>query len=174
MAVSRRMIIFAPMKDKKVIFRPMRRFKQELPEQECLEILSKAYRGFLSVVGDGGYPYTVPINFLYSDGHLWFHCALEGHKLDAIKACDKACFTVIDDPVKEEKDWWYHVRSVICFGRIHMVEDNVQRLSMLRALGMKYFPEGYDIEADMLKNGPRAAMLDFEIEHMSGKRVREK
>lgn len=162
------------MENEESVFRPMRRFKQELPEQECLEILDKAYRGFLSVVGDGGYPYAVPINFLYSDGHLWFHCALEGHKLDAIKACDKACFTVIDDPVKEENDWWYHVRSVICFGRIHMVEDNVQRLSMLRALGMKYFPEGYDIEADMVKNGPRAAMLDFEIEHISGKRVREK
>lgn len=162
------------MENEESVFRPMRRFKQELPEQECLEILDKAYRGFLSVVGDGGYPYAVPINFLYSDGHLWFHCALEGHKLDAIKACDKACFTVIDDPVKEENDWWYHVRSVICFGRIHMVENNVQRLSMLRALGMKYFPEGYDIEADMVKNGPRAAMLDFEIEHISGKRVREK
>ena len=162
------------MENEESVFRPMRRFKQELPEQECLEILDQAYRGFLSVVGDGGYPYAVPINFLYSDGHLWFHCALEGHKLDAIKACDKACFTVIDDPVKEENDWWYHVRSVICFGRIHMVENNVQRLSMLRALGMKYFPEGYDIEADMVKNGPRAAMLDFEIEHISGKRVREK
>ena len=162
------------MKDKEVIFRPMRRFKQELPEQECRDILTKAYRGFLSVIGDGGYPYTVPINFLYSDGHLWFHCAFEGHKLDAIKACDKACFTVIDDPVKEENDWWYHVRSVICFGRIHIVDNDEIRLAMLRQLGMKYFPEGYDIEADMLKNGPRAAMLDFEIEHMSGKRVREK
>ena len=162
------------MKSEETLFRPMRRFKQELPQQECLDILTKAYRGFLSVIGDGGYPYTVPINFLYADGHLWFHSALEGHKLDAIKSCDKACFTVIDTPVKEENDWWYHVRSVICFGRIHLVEDNGKRLSMLHQLGMKYFPEGYDIEADMVKNGPRAAVLDFEIEHMSGKRVREK
>jgi len=152
----------------------MRRFKQELPEQECQEILTKAYRGFLSVIGDGGYPYALPINFVYADGHIWLHSALEGHKIDAIKACDKACFTVIDNPVKEENDWWYHVKSVICFGRIHLVTDEAEHTTRLRQLGAKYFPDGYDIDADMMKNGPRAAVLDFEIEHMSGKKVREK
>ena len=45
------------------MFRPMRRSKQQLPEQECVDILNNAYRGFLSVIGDGGYPYTIPINF---------------------------------------------------------------------------------------------------------------
>ena len=152
----------------------MRRFKQALSAEECQEILAKGYRGFLSVIGDGGYPYALPINYLYADGHLWFHCALEGHKMDAIKACDKACFTVIDEPVREKDDWWYHVRSVICFGRIHVVEDDARRMAMLRRLGEKYFPDGYDIAADMKKNGSRAAVLDLEIEHMSGKRVREK
>lgn len=155
-------------------FRPMRRFKQALPEQECREILTRAFRGILSVIGDGGYPYALPINFLYADGHFWFHCALEGHKMDAIKACDKACFTVYDEPVKEENDWWYHVKSVICFGRIRIVTDEAERMTRFRQFGAKYFPEGYDIDSDMMKNGPRAAVLDFEIEHMSGKRVKEK
>ena len=155
-------------------FRPMRRFKQALPEQECREILARAYRGTLSVIGDGGYPYALPINYVYADGHIWFHCALEGHKMDAVRACDKACFTVIDEPVKEENDWWYHVRSVICFGRVHVVTDDAERLVRPRQLGMKNFPEGYDIDSDMMKNGPRAAVLDFDIEHMSGKRVKEK
>ena len=155
-------------------FRPMRRFKQELPEQECEDILQKAYRGFLSVIGDGGYPYSLPINFVYADGHIWFHCALEGHKMDALKACDKACFTVIGEPVREENDWGYHVKSVICFGRVRIVSDEAERRARLRQLGAKYFPEGYDIDSDLTKNGPRAAVLDFTVEHMSGKRVREK
>ena len=159
---------------KEMIFRPMRRFKQELPEQECRDILANAYRGTLSVIGDGGYPYALPINFLYADGHIWFHCALEGHKMDAIRACDKACFTVLTEPVKEENDWWYHVKSVICFGRLRIVSDDAERLTRLRQLGAKYFPEGYDINADIMKNGPHAAVLDFEIEHLSGKRVKEK
>ena len=152
----------------------MRRFKQQLSDQECRDILTMAYRGFLSVIGDGGYPYAVPINFVYSDGHILFHCAMEGHKLDAIKACEKACFTVIDEPVREPGDWWYHVKSVICFGRVRIVSDDAQRLQGLRILGQKYFPQGYDMEADIVKNGPRAALLDFTIEHMSGKQVREK
>ena len=66
------------------------------------------------------------------------------------------------------------MRSVICFGRVRVVSEDAERLAMLRKLGSKYFPEGYDMEADMVKNAPRAAMLDFSIEHMSGKRVREK
>ena len=85
-------------------FRPMRRFKQQLPEEECAAILETAYRGFLFVIGDGGYPYAVPINYVYADGMLYFHCAAEGHKLDALRASDKACFTVIDTPEKEPDD----------------------------------------------------------------------
>ena len=84
----------------------MRRFRQALPEETCHQILKNAYRGFLSVIGDGGYPYSVPINFVFEDGKLYFHCAREGHKLDAVRACDKACFTVLDEPEKEpEKDF---------------------------------------------------------------------
>jgi len=155
-------------------FRPMRRFKQALPPEECTAILETAYRGFLSVIGDGGYPYTVPINFVFTDGKLYFHCAREGHKLDAIRSCDKACFTVIDDPVKEPDSWWYHVRSVICFGRIAILESGEEHDRRLVELGKKYFPDGYDIDTDMKRNAPRAEVLKFTIEHISGKKVREK
>ena len=168
------MFVFRKEMDTEVPFRPMRRFKQALQEQDCREILGAAYRGTLSVIGDGGYPYAIPINFLYADGHIWFHCALAGHKIDAVKTCDKACFTVIENPVKEENDWWYHVRSVICFGRIRIVTDDTERITRLRQLGSKDVPDGYDIDSDMMKNGPRAAVLDFEIEHLSGKQVKEK
>ncbi|MBQ4476213.1 MAG: pyridoxamine 5'-phosphate oxidase family protein [Bacteroidales bacterium] len=154
-------------------FRQMRRFKQQLPDEDCVTILNEAYRGFLSVVGDGGYPYTIPINFVYADGHIYFHCAQEGHKIDALKTCDKACFSVIDEPVREPGDWWYHVRSVVCFGRISFVEEPSERLAKLRMVGKKYFPEGYDMENDIQRNGSRAAILDMKIEHMTGKQVKE-
>ena len=155
-------------------FRPMRRFRQQLPDEESLSILETGYRGFLSVIGDGGYPYTVPINYVYDAGTLYFHCAREGHKLDALRVCDKACFTVIDDPVREPGDWWYHVNSVICFGHIRIIEDAAEALVHLKTLGAKYFPEGYDIEGDLAKNGPRAVVLELSLEHVTGKKVREK
>ena len=155
-------------------FRPMRRMKQQLEEGDCMAILSSAMRGVLSVVGDGGYPYGVPINFVYDDGKLYFHCAKEGHKLDAIRACDKTCFTVLDEPQKEPGDWWYHVRSVVCFGTMRIVEDEAERMTRLRMLGRKYFPDGYDLEGDLRRSGPNAEMLEMTIVHMTGKRVREK
>lgn len=154
-------------------FRSMRRFKQQLSLEECESILKQAYRGFLSVNGEEGYPYTIPVNFVYADHHLYFHSALNGHKIDAIKKCAKACFTVIDKPVKEENDWWFHVRSVICFGQIHILEDEEHRMEKLRLLGGKYFPEGYDIPAELKQNGPRTLVLDFSIEHITGKQVKE-
>ena len=94
--------------------------------------------------------------------------------MDAIKECDKACFTVINEPVREPDDWWYHVKSVICRGRITVIGDGDEHLSKLKLLGSKYFPEGYDMAVDIRRNGPRAAILDLRIEHISGKQVREK
>ena len=160
--------------DADVAFRPMRRFKQQMSDGECAALLGRAARGVLSVVGDGGYPYGVPLDFLYADGHLYFHCAREGHKLDAIGRCDKASFCVLSDGVKEADSWWYHFESVVCFGRIAVVDDPARTDALLRKIGAKYFPQGYDIEDDMRKNAPRALVLDMRIEHISGKRVREK
>lgn len=155
-------------------FRPMRRFKQQLTDEECTLLLMKAPRGVLAVLGDFGYPYAVPLDFVYDEGRIYFHCAKEGHKLDAIRNCDKASFCVLSEGVKEPGDWWYHFESVICFGRIHVVDDPEVANAKLRLLGAKYFPEGYDMEDDMAKNAPRAEVLELVLEHVTGKRVREK
>lgn len=155
-------------------FRGMRRFKQAASPEECMELLSKAPRGVLSVLGDGGYPYGVPLNFIYEEGKIFFHCAVEGHKVDALKLCEKASFCVLSEPEKKEGEWWNTFLSVICFGRVHRVTDPSEHDRLLRALGMKYFPDGYDLEGDMIKNAPRALVMEFIIEHMSGKHVREK
>lgn len=155
-------------------FRPMRRFKQQLTDAECIAILQSQPRGILAVLGDGGYPYTVPLDFFYDDGRLYFHCAKEGHKLDAIRRCDKVSFCVLTDGIKEPDSWWYHFDSVVCFGRICTVDDGVRKDALLRQLGAKYFPQGYDLEGDMAKNAPRAEVLELRIEHLSGKRVKEK
>ena len=159
--------------EKNTNFRPMRRFKQQLPMEECAAILQKAYRGFLSINGDDGYPYTIPMNFLYTDNHIYFHSAIRGHKIDAINRSPKACFTVIDEPVKEENDWWYHVQSVICFGQIHIIDNEDERIQRLRQFGKKYFPDNYDIHKELKQNAPHATVLDFCIEHITGKRVKE-
>lgn len=155
-------------------FRPLRRWKQAASVAECEEVLRTAWRGILSVLGENGYPYGIPLNFLYADGKIYFHCALEGHKLDAIRTCEKVCFTVLSEPVKNPGEWWNCFTSVICFGRIAEVRDEARKDDLLRALGAKFFPPTHDLEADMARNAPRALVLELTIDHLSGKKVREK
>ena len=161
------------------MFRQMRRFKQLLPIETCQQILATQKRSVLSLLGDDDYPYGVPMNFVYDPtrgelGSVFFHSAVEGHKLDALIAHDKASLTVMDGGERNEGEWWYYVNSVICFGRICVVEDPELIHSALYALGAKYFPADTDIEADIAKNGRRVKMLELKIEHMTGKHVQEK
>ena len=161
------------------MFRPMRRFKQQLPDDECRQILAQARRGILSVLGDDDFPYGVPINFVYlpevgEHGAIYFHSALTGHKVDAIAAHDKASFVVMDEGRRNEGEWWYYVKSVISFGRVSKVEDETYKHDALRALAEKYFPPEIDIEDDIARNGARVHMLELRIEHMTGKDVQEK
>lgn len=137
-------------------------------------MLSSAWRGILSVHGDNGYPYGVPVNFLYSEGKIYFHCAKAGHKLDAVRANDKVCFTVLSEPVRNPGEWWNCFTSVICFGHIAEVTDKQEADRLLRLIGAKFFPEGYDLEKDMRNNAPNALVMEITIDHISGKHVREK
>ena len=102
------------------MFRKIRRFKQEMPAEECRELLKTQVRGVLSLLGADGYPYGLPIDYWYNeaDGKLYFHGAKEGHKIDAIRACDKASFCIHDEGVRMDGEWPLHFRSVIVFGRI--------------------------------------------------------
>lgn len=155
-------------------FRPLRRFKQAATPQECERLLSSAKRGILSVHGENGYPYGLPVNYLYLDGKIYFHCAKTGHKLDAVRADDKVCFTVLSEPVKNPGEWWNCFTSVICFGRISELSEKIEKDRLMRLIGAKYFPEGYDLESDMTKNAGNALILEIKIDHLSGKHVREK
>ena len=108
------------------MFRKMRRSKQELTKEECIEILKKEPRGVLSVQGEEGYPYGMPMTHWYNekDGKIYFHGAKSGHKIDAIRNCDKVSFCVMDKGYRNEGEWALNIRSVIVFGRLHTVEES--------------------------------------------------
>ena len=114
------------------------------------------------------------MNYVYEDGHVYFHGAREGHKIDSVRRHDKASFCVVSDGVQEKNDWWFHFVSVIVFGRVREVSDEEDRNRLLRLLGGKYFPTKEMLEDEMRQAAARAAVLDLEIEHMTGKRIREK
>ena len=157
------------------MFRPMLRKKQQLPEEECLELLRREPRGVLSDLGDEGYPYGVPINHYYcpEDGRLYFHSGKTGHKIDAIRQMDKASFCVYDSGFRREGEWALNIRSVIVFGRIEMVEDTARIYEIARRLSRKFTDDENYIEQEIARSGPGTLMFALNIEHMTGKLVNE-
>ena len=155
-------------------FRPMRRIRQQLSDEESIGILEKATSGTLALLGDNGYPYAVPISYVYSEGKLFFHSALSGHKVDAIRNCDKSSFCVVEqDEVKPEK-YTTFFRSVIAFGRIHIIEDETEKLAIARLLGNRYNPNDDESLQKEIENGlARMLAIRFDIEHLTGKEAIE-
>ena len=157
----------------------MRRKTQQLPPAEAEAILRAGSSGVLALAGEEGYPYALPISYVYHEGRLYFHCAPTGHKMDAIARCPKASFCVIaqDDVVPELYTTRY--RSVIAFGSIRKLEDEQAIITALDVLGRKYAP-GLAPSAEIAKSLPRVCVLEMTIDHLTGKegieltRLREK
>lgn len=157
------------------MFREMRRKKQQLEESECIELLKNEKRGVLSVIGDDGYPYGIPMDHYYNEenGKIYFHCALEGHKIDAVKACDKASYCVFDEGYRNEGEWALNIKSVVVFGRIRLLDDHEQALHMAEMLAEKFTDDRAYIEHELKHFGPRMACLEITPEHITGKLVNE-
>jgi uncharacterized protein len=158
------------------MFRGMRRWKQSVPVEECRKILMEERRGAFSVLGDNGYPYTIPINFYYDDNDhcIYFHGAKEGHKVDAIKRCDKVCFTTWNTGYQDEGCWAWNVSSVIVFGRARLVENREMAEDRVRKLAMKYYPTMEEVEKGLDASMDRLLLFAIDIEHMTGKLVNER
>ncbi|MDO5859643.1 pyridoxamine 5'-phosphate oxidase family protein [Methanobrevibacter sp.] len=154
------------------MFREMRRRKQELSKEECIDILVNEPRGVLALLGDDDYPYSLPMSHVYTDGKIYFHGAMKGHKNDAIKRHDKVSYCVMGKGVKT--DWWYTFKSVIVFGRIKTISDRDEKIDKLTCLGDKFFPTHEDTVNEIDRLLDKTEVFEITIEHMSGKIVKEK
>ena len=151
-------------------FREMRRKRQQLSDEESYAILQNATSGTLALLGDGDYPYAVPISYVYSEGKLYFHSALSGHKVDAIRSCDRASFCVVAQDDVKPAMYTTFFRSVIAFGRIHIVDDEAEKLTAARLLGNRYNPHQDEALQKELENGlARMLVIRLDIEHLTGK-----
>ena len=157
------------------MFRKMRRFKQQISDNECRKILREQKRGILSLIGDEGYPYGIPLDHWYceEDGNIYFHAAKEGHKIDAIKKNDKACFTVYDEGYKKPGEWALNINSVVIFGRISLVEDYEKAGEICTNLVKKFTDDEEFLENEMKNALPRVQCLQLIPEHITGKLVNE-
>lgn len=159
------------------MFREMRRKNQQVSEADCKNLLREEKRAAFSVLGEHGYPYTIPINFYYDegDGKIYFHGSKTGHKADAISNCTKVCLTVWNQGYKKEGCWEWNATSVVIFGKVHIVHDPSVINDKLRKLTTKYYPSQEEVDKAMASPSMNCVQLfAIDIEHMTGKLVNEK
>ena len=154
-----------------IMFRPMRRTAQQLTRQQCLDILAAATHGVLAVHGDEGYPYAVPLSYVLHDEKIYIHCAMSGHKLDAMKMNKKVSFCVVaqDEIVPETYSTDYI--SVIVFGRARIMDDPAEKRAAIERLAVRYAPNEptSHMNAEIEESAGHMAMVEITIEHMTGK-----
>ena len=157
------------------MFREIVRKKNAISQNECIEILKTELRGVLSVIGDGGYPYGLPINYFYNeeDGHVYFHSGKSGHKIDSIAKCDKVSFCVYDSGYREDGDWALNIKSVILFGRIRALDDFDKAMDICRKLSCKFTADSEYIEKEIISFGKNTLCLELIPEHITGKIIKE-
>lgn len=157
------------------MFKEMRRNTQLLHPQATISILENATCGVLAVIGEDGYPYSVPLSYVYDNGKIYFHCARQGHKIDAIKANPKASFCVIaqDDVIPEKYTTLY--RSAIVFGTIKILQDEKEILETITKLAVKYHSGASETDRnqEISRCMNSLLMLEMSVEHMSGKASKE-
>ena len=157
------------------MFRPIRKKKNELSMEETKKLLHQERRGVLAVQGDDGYPYGVPVNYIYveEENKILFHGARAGHKADAIKANDKVCFTVFGNEEIREEEWAPFMQSAIVFGRCHIIEDRDEAVRRVKQFALKYYPSQQEVDEEAARDGMAVQMYEITIEHISGKQIQE-
>jgi len=150
----------------------MRRKNQELSKKECDEILSNAKTGTLAVTGDENYPYAVPLNFIYLNNKIYFHCAKEGHKIDAIKKNSKVSFCVVSKDEVVPEVFGTDFRSVILFGCARIMNED-EFMPVILEFTKKYCPKEAEsaVKAEINKDFKRLCIVEIEIDHMTGKKA---
>lgn len=156
-----------------IMFRKMRRAKQELSEEECIDILINQPRGVLALLGDYDYPYALPMSHAYVDGKIYFHGAKTGHKNDAVKNHEKVSYCVMDEGVLNDDGWSYTFRSVIVFGKITTLTDKDEKIDRLTYLGDKFFPTHEETVKEINRLIDKTEVFEISIDHISGKIVEE-
>lgn len=157
------------------MFREVARKKQSLDMKQITKILNSEKRGVLSVNGEHGYPYGLPINYWYNEenGCLYFHSGKKGHKIDAINADNRVSFCVYDEGFRKDGEWALNISSVIVFGKLHVVEDYEKVVDICRRLSFKFTSDVTYIDSEIQKFAKDTLCYELRPEHITGKIVNE-
>ncbi|MGD9567864.1 MAG: pyridoxamine 5'-phosphate oxidase family protein [Sedimentibacter sp.] len=151
------------------MFREMRRKDKQLTNEKCNEILKNSEIGVLSTICENGYPYGVPLNYVYFNNSIYFHCAKIGQKLDNIKFNDKVSFCVTCDVELLPDKFDTNYKSVIIFGKAEEINEHEKEealLELIKKYSSKFMEQGINY---IEKSKGATLVYKINIEHITGK-----
>ncbi|QCX34248.1 pyridoxamine 5'-phosphate oxidase family protein [Caloramator sp. E03] len=152
------------------MFRELRRKDRKMEENESKIILSEGIFGVLSTIGEDGYPYGVPVNYVYKEGNIFFHSAVEGKKIDNFKFNNKVSFCVVGKADIISKKFSMAYESVIVFGRVKELEEKEKEEALFELI-KKYCNDYINEGAEYIEKAKnKTKVFKIEIEHISGKK----
>ena len=150
--------------------REMHKKDTQLTMEATKELLVKGHHGTLSVNGDDGYPYAVPVNYVYLNDAVYIHSAKYGYKIEALEKNDKVCFSAIISSNVLPSHFTAEFESVIAFGKAELVADDAEKQEVLETFITRFAPGREEAGAKMIKgNFPHTAIIKVNIESMTGK-----
>ncbi|MCG8473137.1 MAG: pyridoxamine 5'-phosphate oxidase family protein [Desulfobacterales bacterium] len=153
------------------MFRVLKREEKGLRREEAEALLAAGEYGVLSTIGEDGFPYGVPVNYVYEKGQIFFHCAVSGHKLDNIKACEKVSFCVVAESRVVPEKFTTHFKSVVAFGAARLAEGEEKERGLF-ALVEKYAPGHQADGAAYIRSAlKKTGVVVMEVAHLSGKKA---
>lgn len=153
------------------MFKQMRRKERQIEIIEAEEILKNGEYGVLSTNGENGYSYGTPLSYVYFNNSVYFHCALEGQKLENINYNNKISFCVVGKTCVIQAKFSTKYESTILFGEANEVfgeEKNEALIAILK----KYSPDFIDKGKLYIKNaGDKTKVIKININKISGKAI---
>ena len=151
------------------MYREMRKKKRQLSEKETLEIIETGEYGVLATTGPDNQPYAVPVNYVYHNGKIFFHCARSGQKIDNMKSNPMISFCIVYNcdiiPEKFTTDF----KSAIVFGKAREADDTGKKEGLI-ALVNRFSGDHIAAGAEEIKKAWDATtVIVIDIEHMTGK-----
>jgi len=151
------------------MFNEIRRKDRQITNEEIEVILINGEYGFLSTISGNGYPYVVPISYVYYDNSIYFHCATEGEKLNNIRQNNKVSFCVVTDTQVLPEKFSTNYKSVVAFGEASEVENDLKGDILFEILN-KYSPQ-FLVEGKKYIEGfkNKTKVIKIDIQHVAGK-----
>ncbi len=151
------------------MFKEMRKKDREVFGEDIEKILTNGEYGVLATVGENGYPYTVPLSYVYQDNSIYFHCAKEGHKLDNIEKNLKVSFCVVTDTEVLPGKFSTNYKSIIAFGEAKELTGALKRdilFKFIEKYSQSFIEEG---KRYIERAQDSAKIVEIKIEHITGK-----